>query len=88
MKAEAFAFALIFFIFAGMATIAFHVSNESTKRAETLQKEMKTFKEHCIDAGGYPVAPFDYVKGRGYGYLCINPSAIIELKDEPNEPSK
>lgn len=42
----------------------------------------KAFKETCIDAGGYPVSPFDYVKGHGDGYLCINPSAIIQLKDE------
>lgn len=44
--------------------------------------EHKTFKERCVDAGGYPVSPFDYVKGHGDGYLCINPSAIIQLKDE------
>jgi hypothetical protein len=41
----------------------------------------KAFKESCIDAGGYAVEPFDYVKGHGDGFLCINPSAIIQLKD-------
>ena len=41
--------------------------------------EHKAFKIACIDAGGYPVTPFEYVKGHGEGYLCINPSAIIEL---------
>ena len=44
-------------------------------------EEHKVFKEKCIDAGGYPVSPFDYVKGHGDGFLCINPSAIIQLKD-------
>lgn len=41
--------------------------------------EHKSFKAKCIDAGGAPVSPFDYVKGHGEGYLCINPSAIIEV---------
>ena len=44
--------------------------------------ERKTFKEACIDAGGYPVSTFDYVKGHGEGFLCINPSAIIQMKEE------
>lgn len=51
--------------------------NATTKQME----EHKAFKEKCVDAGGYPVSPFEYVKGYGYGYLCINPSAIIQLKD-------
>jgi hypothetical protein len=42
----------------------------------------QTFKEQCIDAGGVPTYTFDYVKGSRDGYLCINPSAIIKLKDE------
>lgn len=41
--------------------------------------ERHAYKIKCIDAGGAPVAPFDYVKGHGEGYLCINPSAIIEV---------
>ena len=41
--------------------------------------EKKAYKAKCIDAGGVPTAPFDYVKGHGEGYLCINPSAIIEV---------
>lgn len=48
-------------------------------------EEHKAFKEKCIDAGGYPVSPFDYVKGHGSGFLCINPSAIIQLKEEPHD---
>jgi hypothetical protein len=47
-----------------------------------IDNERETFKEHCIDAGGYPVSPLSYVKGHGNGHLCINPNAIIELKDE------
>ena len=85
MKAEAFGFAILFFLLASVTILAIHVSNESGRRREIYEKEKKTYKEHCIDAGGYPVAPFDYVKGHGEGFLCINPSAIIELKDEPNE---
>ena len=42
--------------------------------------QIETFKHECIDAGGYPVAPFDYVRGHGEGYLCINPSAIINME--------
>ena len=42
-------------------------------------EEKKAYKAKCIDAGGAPVAPFDYIKGHGEGYLCINPSAIIEV---------
>lgn len=41
--------------------------------------EKHAYKAKCIDAGGAPVAPFDYVRGHGEGYLCINPSAIIEV---------
>lgn len=54
--------------------------------AHSLDKERVAAKENykaaCIDAGGYPVVPFDYVKGTGYKPLCINPGAIIELKDD------
>lgn len=62
-------FLLLAFIVAGY--------NATTRQME----EHKAFKEKCIDAGGHPVSPFEYVKGYGYGYLCINPSAIIQLKD-------
>lgn len=60
---------LIFIFISGYASVS--------KQME----EHKAFKEKCIDAGGAPVSPFDYIKGHGEGYLCINPSAIIQLKD-------
>ena len=61
----------------GFVTV-FVLAIKSTKEIEQKQK---AFKAACIDAGGYPTTPFDYVKGHGEGYLCINPSAIIRLEE-------
>lgn len=41
----------------------------------------KAFTHECVDAGGLPVITYQYVKGSKDGHLCINPSAIIQLKD-------
>lgn len=43
-------------------------------------RDQKRFKAKCVDAGGVPTMPYDYVKGHGEGNLCINPSAIIEVE--------
>lgn len=45
-------------------------------------KEGEAFQKVCVDAGGVPVSTHFYVKGSQDGRLCINPSAIIQLKDE------
>lgn len=60
-------FLLLFVVYAGW------------QEGQQERKEHKEFKAKCIDAGGAPVAPFDYIKDHGEGYLCINPSAIIEV---------
>ena len=52
----------------------------ATQATDRQMTEKKAYKAKCIDAGGVPTAPFDYVKGHGEGYLCINPSAIIEVE--------
>lgn len=43
--------------------------------------ERAAFQKVCVDAGGVPVITYQYVKGEKDGRLCINPSAIIQLKD-------
>ena len=72
-------YAFFSFIFLACAFVAWIVvSAEQSTR--TQYNEKKAYKAKCIDAGGVPTAPFDYVKGHGEGYLCINPSAIIEVE--------
>lgn len=44
--------------------------------------EREAFEKVCVDAGGYPVETHIYIKGSKDGHLCINPSAIIQLKDK------
>ena len=44
--------------------------------------ERTAFQKECVDAGGVPVVTYTYIKGSKDGRLCINPSAIVELKDE------
>ena len=43
--------------------------------------ERTAFQKECVDAGGVPVVTYTYIKGSKDGRLCINPSAIIEMKD-------
>lgn len=73
-----------FVAFAGFSSIAFLLLFGGIflayQQDQITLNEKRIFKASCIDAGGYPVSPFDYVKGHGEGYLCINPSAIIDLK--------
>ena len=58
----------------GMGTLYYLAHNEDLVR--------KAYQQHCVDAGGVPVATYSYIKGSTDGRLCINPSAIIQLKDE------
>ena len=74
-------FGIILFSVLGIVALLFiWGATVSGARMEKQQEEKKAYKAKCIDAGGAPVAPFDYVKGHGEGYLCINPSAIIEVE--------
>lgn len=74
---------ILFSVFIMSMTIFFIYSVvQGFKTIEEQTAHRKTFKESCIDAGGYPVSPFDYIKNHGDGYLCINPSAIIEMKEK------
>ena len=73
-------FSIIFFSFIVIvASLFIWGAVVSGNRLAQQQDEKKAYKAKCIDAGGVPTAPFDYVKGHGEGYLCINPSAIIEV---------
>lgn len=47
------------------------------------QRDQKSieYSHACVDAGGLPVITHSYVRGSVDGHLCINPSAIIQLKD-------
>ena len=69
---------LTFFAILGCIMVVFLYFAISTSIEN--QKNHNEFKIKCIEAGGNPVSPFEYVKGHGEGYLCINPSAIIEVE--------
>ena len=43
--------------------------------------EVQAYQEQCIEAGGIPVVPYPHIKTKHNGSICINPSAIIQLKD-------
>lgn len=42
----------------------------------------QAFQERCLEAGGVAVIPYPALKSKHNGQFCINPSAIIQLKDE------
>lgn len=51
-------------------------------RANQIDNQTRIFEERCMEAGGFAVVPYPRLKSKHNGQFCINPSAIIQLKDE------
>jgi hypothetical protein len=69
-------------LFFGFCTIAFLGVLTIMYLAFSTDTERHAFQKECVDMGGIPVITYEYVKGSRDGHLCINPSAVIELKEE------
>jgi hypothetical protein len=63
----------------GLVTIGFIVL---MYHAHQLDNANQAFQERCLEAGGVAVIPYPGLKSKNNGQFCINPSAIIQLKEE------
>lgn len=67
-------FSLIVIVVLGFGNLMYNaVQSDNQSRA---------YQERCMEAGGYAVIPYPQLKSKHNGQVCINPSAIIQLKDE------
>lgn len=62
-----------FLMIAAIMVFAYHEGKQQMQKTSD-------FVHACVDAGGSPVTTQVYIKGSKDHHLCINPSAIIEIK--------
>lgn len=72
----------VYFLFVVFIPGFFFLIIKSVQVGNERAAKQQSFREKCIEAGGYPASPYDYVRGHGNGNICIKPDGWIELKEE------